>query len=506
MLRKITPHFFLLLVAISLVSCAGGLRPDAAGGRPGGPVEFIILQMNDIYELTPVSGGREGGLARVAAIRKELLAENPDTMTVLAGDLFSPSALGTARVDGEPLAGRQIVAVMNLLGLDYATFGNHEFDLREQAFLDRLAESHFTWISANVFDRRHQPFPGVVGSKVIEFRDGDGRPVRLGLFGVTIPANRKEYVTYADPLAAARSAVEALRPRVDVLAALTHLSLDQDIALAAGVQGIDLILGGHEHENIQVWRGADFVPVFKADANARTVYIHRVAFDSGSGEVAVRSELRRVTDRDPADPVVEAEVARWQEEGFAAFRREGFEPEQVVTVVPEPLDGLEASVRTRPTNLAGLVAGAILAAVPGAELALYNSGSIRIDDVLPAGPLTQYDVIRILPFGGRVCEAAIDGSLLRLVLDQGERNRGTGGYLQSAGVGRDGQGEWLINGTPLDNGRTYRMAVNDFLLSGREQDLGFLSSANPEVRSDCLDQSDLRRLFADYLAQRFGRP
>lgn len=102
--------------------------------------------MNDIYELTPVSGGREGGLARVATIRKDLLAENPHTMTVLAGDLLSPSALGTARVDGERLAGKQIVAAMNVLGLDYITFGNHEFDVRESGFLERLEKSRFTWI------------------------------------------------------------------------------------------------------------------------------------------------------------------------------------------------------------------------------------------------------------------------------------------------------------------------------------------------------------------------
>lgn len=506
MLRKVTLYLTILLAAASLVSCAGGPRPGTDSGPPSGPVEFIILQMNDIYELTPVSGGREGGLARVAALRKELLAENPNTLTILAGDLFSPSALGTARVDGEPLAGRQIVAVMNILGLDYATFGNHEFDLKEGEFLDRLAESDFTWVSTNVFDRHRQPFPWVVASKIIELRDEQGRKVRLGLFGLTIPSNRKEYVSYEDPLTAARAVVQVLRPQVDVLAALTHLSVDEDIALAAGVEGIDLILGGHEHENIQIWRGADFVPVFKADANARTVYIHRISLDTGSGEVSVRSELRRVTDRNHADPATAAEVDRWQEAGFEAFRQQGFEPSQVIAHISEPLDGLEASVRTRPTNLGRLVAEALLAAVDGAELAFYNSGSLRIDDVLPPGPLTQYDVIRILPFGGRVCDTAIDGSLLRRVLDQGEKNRGSGGFLQTSGVLRNRQGEWLINGSLLDDSRIYRTVTNDFLLSGREQNLGFFSAADPKVRAECLEQSDIRRIFSDYLASRYPHP
>jgi 5'-nucleotidase/UDP-sugar diphosphatase len=91
------------------------------------------------------------GLARVATLRQELLAENPNTFTVLAGDFLSPSALGTARVDGERLAGKQMVSVLNQMGLDYVTFGNHEFDISEAALRDRIAESTFQV----VFGQRH---------------------------------------------------------------------------------------------------------------------------------------------------------------------------------------------------------------------------------------------------------------------------------------------------------------------------------------------------------------
>ena len=45
-----------------------------------------ILHFNDVYEITPVEGGRSGGLARVATLRRRLLAENPNTFTLLAGD------------------------------------------------------------------------------------------------------------------------------------------------------------------------------------------------------------------------------------------------------------------------------------------------------------------------------------------------------------------------------------------------------------------------------------
>ncbi|MCL7488101.1 MAG: bifunctional metallophosphatase/5'-nucleotidase [Desulfobulbaceae bacterium] len=505
MLKKIPLYLMLFLLPVMLSSCAGRFFPQDSLEKTGAPFEFVILQMNDIYELAPVSGGKEGGLARVAALRKELLAQNKNTITVLAGDLFSPSALGTAKVDGERLAGRQIVAVMNSLGLDYITFGNHEFDLDEQHFLARLAESHFSWISSNVVDRNSHPFKGVAATKVLLLHDELGRSVRLGLFGLTAPLNRKEYVHYDDPVTTARQVVSKLRDQVDVLVALTHLPIEDDIALAASVPGIDVILGGHEHENMQLWRGPGFVPIFKADANARTVYIHRLFWDSGLASLTISSELRRVDDRIAPDRKVTEEVAHWQEKGFEAFRQQGFDPQRVIAELPEPLDGLESHVRTQQTTLTRLIAEAMLAAVPGAELSLYNSGSVRIDDVLPPGPLTEYDLIRILPFGGMLCETTIDGALLRQILAQGEANRGNGGFLQTAGVVQDREHGWLINGKPIDPGRSYSVAVNDFLLSGREQNFGFFSAGNPAVQARCQEQSDIRFAVKRYLIRAYAK-
>lgn len=501
MKKNITRYLALILVSLLLVSCAGSPAPAPVKEEAGGRLAVTILQMNDIYELTPVSGGREGGLARVATIRKDLLVENPRTITVLAGDLFSPSALGTAKVDGQRLAGRQIVDVMNTLGLDYITFGNHEFDLDEQSFLARLRESGFDWISANVFDRDMEPFPGVVPARVLTLRDAQGRELRLGLFGLTVNANQKDYVRYTNPFEAAAAQVAALRDQVDILIALTHLPLDQDIALANIVPGIDLILGGHEHENHQLWRGEDFVPIFKADANARTLYVHRLSFDPESKKVEVRSELVRVTDRVKEDPETAASVARWQEIGFKAFRAEGFAPEQVVAHIPFYLDGLEASVRNRATSLTQLIGEAYFEAVPGAELSVYNSGSVRVDDILPPGPITQYDLIRILPFAGQVCEATVRGDLLRQLLDQGAASRGGGGYLQTVGVSQDEQKGWLVNDVPLDSKRRYKVATNDFLLSGREENLGYFSAKNPQVKASCQEKSDIRLVLKAYLAR-----
>ena len=92
-------------------------------------IDFIILQMNDVYEIAPLEGGKAGGLARVATVRQDLLKESPNVVTVLSGDFLSPSFIGTLKTDeGEKIAGLQMIETLNTLGLDYATFGNHEFD------------------------------------------------------------------------------------------------------------------------------------------------------------------------------------------------------------------------------------------------------------------------------------------------------------------------------------------------------------------------------------------
>ncbi len=468
----------LLLAALS-TGCAGApARPKAP--VPASAVEINILQINDVYEITPLENGKWGGLARVATIRKRLLAENPNTFTVLAGDFLNPSALGTAKVDGQALSGRQMVDVLNAVGLDLATFGNHEFDLKEDQLLARLGESRFRWTSANVTRASGGAFPGVSLQHVFTAESGGDR-VRVGFLGVTLDSNRKAFVTYADPIGSFRKQLESLRGQADVVVGLTHLAFDQDQALAEALPGIDLILGGHEHENTRAYRGSDFTPILKADANVRTVYVHRLTWDTARKRLAVDSELIAVTDEIPEDPEVAQRVKSWVDRGYEGFRQEGFEPTEQVAVSTVPLDGREASIRNKVTDLTALLARAFLAEAEGGELAVYNAGSIRLDDVLAPGPITQYDVLRILPFPGKVLTADIKGSLLARALDQGLANQGKGGFLQTVNVSRNpGEGggccggSWSVNGKPLDPAGTYRIAINDYLANGQEKGLEFL--------------------------------
>ncbi|NEP02482.1 MAG: bifunctional metallophosphatase/5'-nucleotidase [Symploca sp. SIO2E9] len=480
----------LLLLAISIASPAWAEM-----------VDITLLQFNDVYEIEPVSGGESGGLARVATLRRQLKKQNPRTYTILSGDCFSPSALGTAEVNGEPLAGEQMVAVLNTMGLDFATFGNHEFDLKENQFLERLKESRFTWFSSNVYDADEQPFPGVPKSQIINVRGNEGTLVRVGLIGLTLDSNPVDYVIYHDPIEEARQQVQALKDKVDILVAVTHLALPQDQELAETVPEIDLILGGHEHENIQQWRGGDFTPLFKADANVRTVYIHDLQYDTNTGQLEVESHLQLVTDKIPSDPRTTRVVYKWVKRGNRAFEEKGFEPGQVVGITPVPLDGLEASVRNYPTTLTKLIAEAMLQDVDAADLSVYNSGSIRIDDVIPPGPITQYDVIRILPFGGNTLYVKMKGSLVKQVLDQGIANQGSGGYLLTGNVSLNSENNsWMINGQALDPNLSYPVAINDFLLTGKEIGLDFLTFDNPDVEL-IAEKGDIRFAVIDLIRE-----
>ena len=500
-MRRISWMSYGLLLVMLLAGCQSARVGAQTKPAPDPIVTITLLQLNDVYEIAPVSGGASGGLARVATVRKQLLARNPNTLTLMAGDFFSPSALGTAKVDGERLNGKQMVATLNALEVDYVTFGNHEFDLPEDAFKQRLSESKFTYVSSNVTDASGQPFPSVVRQKVVTARSAAGLQAKMGIIAATIDSNQKDYVHYDDFFDALQTAARALRGDVDILVALTHLSLDEDERVAAEIPEIDLILGGHEHENYQRYRGNPLTPITKADANARSVYIHQLHYNTATRTLDIDTEFLPITSAIAEDAAIKDVVDFWVERGYSGFRQEGFDPAATVAQSPIALDGREASVRNASTALTRLIADAMLRDAKGSELAIYNSGSIRIDDVLPPGSITQYDVIRILPFGGVVVTVKMQGDLVKRVLDQGMDNKGAGGFLQTAKVKRQEDG-WHIGGSLLKADREYTVAINDFLLTGHERGLEFLTREQAGL-SVVQNNSDIRQAVITEMQQAF---
>ncbi len=485
----------------------GACAPGPSGPIPvptpdDSAVHVTLLHINDVYEIAPVEGGKSGGLARVATVLKRLMAANPNTRMTLGGDFVSPSAVGTARVNGERLAGRQMIAALNAAGLDVATFGNHEFDISEAQLGQRMTESRFAYVSSNVTDSLNRPLLGAQRHVILRFADARGRTARIAIVGATIDQVRKPNLRYRPPIAALREELALLKDSADAFVALTHLRLQDDAALADSLPELDLILGGHEHENWVIQRGSRLTPIIKADANVRSVAIVDLAVRP-RGRAAVTWRVVPITDSIPEEPVVAAEVVYWTDLAYAAFEKDGLQARRVVTTLPVPLDARETIIRNQENTFTRMLTAAWLAEAPDAEVALINSGSIRLDDILPAGPVTEYDVIRLLPFGGKAVLVEMTGSLLKRTLEQGDGNRGLGGFLLRANAERTPEG-WRVGAATIDTLRRYKVVTTDFLVSGGEQNMSWLSERNPSLAMVRILR-DIRLVVIDELVRRYSR-
>jgi 2',3'-cyclic-nucleotide 2'-phosphodiesterase (5'-nucleotidase family) len=505
-------RFTLWLFAISLLASA--CQTAQPGISNASTVEFTILQLNDVYEISPLEGGKAGGLARVGTVKQELLAENPNTIAVIAGDFLSPSLIGTLKQeDGERIAGLQMVEVLNTLGMDYATFGNHEFDLSDPDLLQkRIHQSTFEYTVCNAFRAdggQVRPFRQIVGGQdrpipeyiIREFRNPQGQAVRVGIIGVVLPFNRQPYVHYEDVVEAFRAAYEAVEPQADLVIALTHLAVADDIALAREVPGVLLFIGGHDHTNMSHY--AEHTIIAKADANAKTAYIHRVAYNPASGFARVRSSLKKIDDSIADHPATREVVDKWQGKVDQIMKSMGYVPGEQVYYAHEPLECKETDVRSRPTNYGHLTVASFDAAWPGADVYLVNSGSMRMDDDI-LGTVTQYDVLRTFPFGGPIARLELPGNVLEKALEIGLlTNRGEGGYFQIKDV-ENINGKWHVKGNPIDIGRQYKVVLPEFVASGKEANLGFLKDFKYEKAETLTIQgkpvrNDVRDLVIAYL-------
>jgi 5'-nucleotidase / UDP-sugar diphosphatase len=383
-------------------------------------------------------------------------------------------------IDGDELAGRQMVAVLNVMGLDFATLGNHEFDLKKDQLGQRLRESTFTWISSNVTDAVGRTLPGVPSEVILRVNQA-GNEVRVGLIGLSIDSTRPDYVRFYDPVSVARDQARKLTGACDVIIAVTHLAIEEDRKVAAAVPEIHLILGGHEHRHSFECKATAerfSAPIAKADSNAKTVTVHRLAFNTQTRHLTIRSQLVPISgEPDPHTGAAPSDVdlrtdrlaKYWKQRGFTGLLDTfGRDPSEVVAQADVPLDGLELSVRYRPTNLTELIGQAMMASVPGAQAAIYNSGSIRIDDVLGPGTISVYDVYRILPYPAKVIRAELEGGLLIELLEKGVSIPDEGGFLQMTKIERNNERVWLIGGKPIAPSTLYPVAMNDYLIQGRE--------------------------------------
>jgi 2',3'-cyclic-nucleotide 2'-phosphodiesterase (5'-nucleotidase family) len=503
----------LALLTILFSSCSSSRK---ATSKDDGRISVNIVQVNDVYEIAPLSGGKEGGMARVATLKKKYEQKNPNTFLVIAGDFLSPSVYNSLQYEGKAVRGKQMVEAMNAAGMNFAIFGNHEFDIKESELQDRINESNFQWISSNAF---HKTTSGIVPfryrdtivpkSYLLSVKDADGTNARIGLFGLVLPFNKADYVSYTLALDAAKEMYNRLKDSVDAVVALTHESMQEDEALAKEFPGLAAIIGGHEHD--QHFEKVGNVYITKALSNAKSAYVVNIDINKKKNKVKVTPKLEKIDESVAFDSTTSAVVEKWQNIAEKNYSSMGFNAKKVLMTNGDPLEGREAEIRTHPTNLTRLIVSAIAAAVPTADAVIMNSGSIRVDDVLQM-PITEYDVLRTLPFGGGIREVDMKGSLLVKVLEQGKKNAGTGGYLVHNENLVNTNDKWLLNDTPIEPSKVYHVALTDFMLTGKEANLDYLNPANVDivnvydaVTSQTDPRSDIRLAVVKYLEKQANK-
>jgi 5'-nucleotidase len=409
---------FAALLAIVAAACTTAPSPVVATPVPeaSGPA-LRYLSINDVYFGDTLRNG-SGGLSRVAYLRDSLAKTGGPLTLVLAGDFLSPSLLS------KWYRGEQMRQMLNAAGINLVTFGNHEFELDKDTLISRIANSKFKWTSANCMQSTGEPFPGVS-----KWDPTTIQGVKVGVFGVTLPGDYRRYVKCVNADSAAHDAIASLKlAGAEVVYGLTHQTKEADSALLSREPALDFILGGHEHERHRILIGQK--RLLKADANSRSAQLFTMT-RTPSGW----TQADRIIDIDksiPMQPATQAVVAAWND---SVAKRLG--PEKTIATLAFPLDGRDEVNRGRESPLGDLVTDAIRLGT-GADAAVMNSGTMRIDDVLAAGPITNYQLESIFLFADetRVMTFPITGARLREILEHGVASGsvGKGPYLQVSGL------------------------------------------------------------------------
>ena len=459
--RRIALAPVALIAILALALTASEFRRAAAQEQRECPVRVTLLQVNDVYQFAPVDGGTRGGLARVLTLRKQIMSESPHTLFFLAGDTLSPS------IESNTYKGKQMIEAWDASGLDYATFGNHEFDFGPDVLRQRMSESHFKWLAANVIDKK----TGKTFADTQEFVVREFEGVKIGIFGIllqdTLQTSRPgPDVDIQDPCATAARVVPKIHAAgAQVIIALTHLSMGEDKQLAR-CSGVDLIIGGHEHTLLESMSG--HAPIFKMTSDARELGRIDLNITKATGKLeSIDWQVIPVTDKVKEDPA------------FAPLNSK-YGPllkslEQTIGRTEVELDIKSADVRTRETNMGDFIADVFRQAT-GADVGLVNGGSVRADTIIEPGVLTKRDVLSILPYNNKVVKVQLSGAIIREALEHGVASLGTesqpGRFPQVSGIryafdaGR-APGKRVtsitVNGKPLDDRGTYTLATTSYV-------------------------------------------
>ncbi|HEX7930091.1 MAG TPA: 5'-nucleotidase C-terminal domain-containing protein [Sphingomicrobium sp.] len=508
-------------VVVALLALSGcATKPIAV--PPASPIEVQILAFNDFHgnleppapvEVAEADGSKRkiqtGGVANLAGALTHLRAGHANTVTVSAGDTIGASPLISANYLDEPT-----IAAMNLLGLEFNSVGNHEFDRgsdelkrmqtggcakftrRTPCAVEPFAGARFHYLAANVAQADGTTIFPPTGIK----RFG---PVTIGFIGMTLkgtgsivtPSGVKS-LSFADEAATANALVPKLKAEgADAIVLLIHQGGKLPKFTAGngcdGLYGdilpilpkldpaITTVVSGHTHW-AYVCNGTAEIGIGRlmtsAGKNGYFVTDLRLRFDPsthrfigqdasnvvvGNGERGVNSAERALVSRYAAAvaPIANKVVGRLTEKATT-----------------DADDGESAA--------ADLIADATLAATKsaengGAQLALVNATGVRVP--LPAGDVLYKDAFSMMPFGNNLVVMTVTGAQLKAAIEQQYAIPIKTGRTRPAALApSDGftyevtmtksegsrVSDLRLNGKPVSPDARYRVALNNYLASG----------------------------------------
>lgn len=495
--------FGALLLHVTVVAA-----PEAHA-RPADDFTLIIIHTNDLHshdEPYRLDGKIVGGAGRIAHVIRQLKEKNKDALVVDAGDIFQGSMLYTH------YHGAVEVELLNKLGYDIYTIGNHEFDDGPENLGAQLKNAKFDVVNANMDASKVAELEKVIKLSVVKKVGGQ----KIGFVGAITPdletlANKLAPVklkakgsNWTDPI---KAEVEKLKSEgVDKIVMVTHVGLNMERNLAKAIPDVDVIIGGHSHTRLTkpvIEHHADgtTTTIVQTGCYGRSVGCLKVTFDD-KGVVEPKKTAYRLTDLD-ANIAEDADLTKYVAEMAKPL------PEDRHMVIATCSKTFPRKNLLSDSAIGDLVCDALVDSGKeyGVTVAMHNRGGIRGN--LQEGPLTNADIQQIFPFDNFVVFATVNGATLKRALEHSIAEGLGGRFLDVAGLKfaydtKRKPGEKLIfvmvkdlkgNWAAIEDTGKYKIAMNHYNFDGGE---GYDFSGAENVTTTKMRMSEL---MCSYLAK-----
>ena len=408
--RKLLVIFALLLMLVGVV-----------GAQDEEPYTLTIMHTNDVHGHHEPQSDGNGGAARQATVVDQIRSEAPNNLLLDGGDRF------TGTLFHVQYRGQDSAQIMNMIGYDAMTLGNHEFDDGSEvlaAFVDAL---EFPVVTANVDFSEDPLLAGKINPYTIIEVGGE----QIGIIGLVTPESEilsspsEELIFEHDLIAVTQTQVDALTAEgVNKIILVTHIGYGADLGVAQAVTGVDVIVGGHTNtflsntyagalgEYPTVLESANGEPVLVVQASTATVYLGRldVEFDADGLLTDWDGDAILLSKYVTPDPEVSDLIAGLAEP-IAALQN------QIIGETTVALTGTNPRLcRVEECLLGNLISDAVLAET-GVDIVFQNGGGIRAD--IDAGEVSLGEVINVLPFGNLVSTFELSGADVIVALENG---------------------------------------------------------------------------------------